>query len=141
MLLADSFLSCRISLVILLHVARHNQFACFVAKGNDATDVVIHLMQMFRDRAEIFGLSCELLCRLVEADVLIKNHCNKPDSRKCLDGIRNIIETKHKLNARVQNLKTKTMLTSPIKGKGKYLASAEPVHCMRHLMGLLNHLV
>jgi len=57
----------RYALVILLHVARHEVLAPVVAKADNSTDVVIHLMQMFRDKGQIFCLSGELLCRLVEA--------------------------------------------------------------------------
>ena len=71
-----------------------------------------------------------------------KCECNSTTSRKCLEGILHIIETKHRLQSRVSAVvaKNKTFVdnacVSP-KGKPKYLASEEPVNCVRHLMGLL----
>ena len=132
----------RYALVILLHVARHEELAPVVASAEHSTEVVIHLMQMFRDKGQIFCLSCELLCRLVVASENTKCECNSTTSRKCLEGILHIIETKHRLQSRVSAVvaKNKTFVdnacVSP-KGKPKYLASEEPVNCVRHLMGLL----
>merc|ERR1711871_806508 len=132
----------RYALVILLHVARYEQFAPVVAAADNSTEVVIHLMQMFRDKGQIFCLSCELLCRLVEANDGSKNACNYSTSRKCLDGILHIIESKHRLQSRVSAVVAKKGVVenaciSP-KGKAKYLASEEPVNCIRHLMYLLD---
>ena len=133
----------RYSLVILLHVARHDELAPIVANAEHSTEVVIHLMQMFRDKGQIFCLSCELLCRLVVASSKTKDECNSATSRKCLEGILHIIETKHRLQSRVSAVvaKTKTFVDNACispKGKARYLASEEPVNCVRHLMKLLS---
>jgi len=71
----------------------------------------------------------------VYINLIIKAFCNKADSKKRIEGIQQILERKHRLIARVKTVTT--MLTSPVKGKGKYLASVEPVHCIRHLIELL----
>lgn len=39
-----------------------------VAAAHDAAETLIDLMQMFRDKADIFCLASELLCRIVQAD-------------------------------------------------------------------------
>ena len=57
----------RYSLVVLLNVGRHNHLAIFIAKEKDSSDVLLDLMQMFRDKKSIFCLACELLCRLIIA--------------------------------------------------------------------------
>ena len=129
-------------MVILLHVARYLELAPIVAKADNSTDVVIHLMQMFRDKGQILCLSIELLCRLVEASESIKISCNRTESRKCIDGIMHIIETKNRLNMKVQSMVSrkatiKDTCGSP-KMKAKYLAFEEPVNCMRHLIYLLD---
>jgi len=59
-------------LVVLLNVARHDQLAAFVAQSSDSTDVLVDLMQMFRDKKPIFCLSCELLGRLAAASATTK---------------------------------------------------------------------
>lgn len=53
--------------MILLNVARHEHLALAVAQSSHATDALVDLMQMFRDKKSIFILSCELLTRLVRA--------------------------------------------------------------------------
>ena len=62
----------RHALVVLLNVARHTQLAAFVAQSSDSTDVLVDLMQMFRDKQPIFSLSCELLGRLAAASEVTK---------------------------------------------------------------------
>lgn len=59
-------------MIVLLNVARHPSLASSVAQCSDATDVLVDLMQMFRDKKSIFCLSCELLGRLAAASEAIK---------------------------------------------------------------------
>lgn len=59
-------------MIVLLNVARHPSLASSVAQSSDATDVLVDLMQMFRDKKSIFCLSCELLGRLAAASEAIK---------------------------------------------------------------------
>ena len=59
-------------MIVLLNVARHASLASSVAQSSDATDVLVDLMQMFRDKKSIFCLSCELLGRLAAASEAIK---------------------------------------------------------------------
>ena len=63
---------CRISLVILLHVGRHPALAPLVAQSEDCCDVLVDLMQMFRDKKSIFVLAAELLSRLIHASPAVK---------------------------------------------------------------------
>ena len=62
----------RHALVVLLNVARHTHLASFVAQSPESTDVLVDLMQMFRDKQPIFSLSCELLGRLAAASEVTK---------------------------------------------------------------------
>ena len=70
------------ALVILLHVARHDDLAPKVAETSTCVNVMVDLMQMFRDKSSIFGLSCELLCRLIKASNNVKNACNSSEISK-----------------------------------------------------------
>jgi hypothetical protein len=58
--------------VVLLNVARHDEFASVVADSSEAADTLVDLMQMFRDKKNIFGRASELLCRLISASAKIK---------------------------------------------------------------------
>ncbi len=62
----------RLSISILLNVVRHDELAVKVAVDFDGTEVVVDLMQMFRDKPEVFSLSCELLSCMVKASTSIK---------------------------------------------------------------------
>jgi hypothetical protein len=43
-----------------------------VADSSEAADTLVDLMQMFRDKKNIFGRASELLCRLISASAKIK---------------------------------------------------------------------
>lgn len=62
----------RLSISILLNVVRHHNLAIAVAVDFDGTDVVVDLMQMFRDKDVVFNSSCELLGCMVRASDVIK---------------------------------------------------------------------
>ena len=48
-------------------------FSVFVYLDSaDAADTLVDLMQMFRDKKNIFGNASELLCRLISASTAIK---------------------------------------------------------------------
>ena len=133
------------ALVVLLNVGRHDHLAPLVATSDESTDVLVDLMQMFRDKRSIFCLSCELLCRLVTASAKTKSICNSADFRKRLDGMLHIMERKQRLDAKLKSVITtkapgQRSPFSPIvsKGKASYLANCEPLICVRHLMSLLD---
>lgn len=58
--------------MVLLHVGRHSTLAPLVAQSEDCCDVLVDLMQMFRDKKNIFILAAELLSRLIHASTFIK---------------------------------------------------------------------
>lgn len=149
----------RVTLVVLLHVARHHHLAKTVAEADDAADTLLDLIQMFRDKKPLFLLANELLTRLVNACNNIKAQCNVPVFRKRLDGIMHIMERKHRLEARVRSAGLVAVRdnqpaivgcraeqhggspTGQVGGferyMGKKYASLEPINCMQHLMDLL----
>jgi abnormal spindle-like microcephaly-associated protein len=49
------------ALVVLLNVGRHKALAPNVAEGDDCTDILIDLMQMFRDKRSIFCLAGNII--------------------------------------------------------------------------------
>lgn len=49
-------------------MARNDSLAMAVAAAPDAAETLVDLMQMFRDKADVFCLASELLCRIVQAD-------------------------------------------------------------------------
>jgi len=130
----------RNALVVLLNVGRHEQLAIAVAQAVDSNDVLIDLMQMFRDKRSIFTLACEMLCRLARASEASKAACNSTEHRKRLSGILDIIQRKARLNALVKNVGASAgseFVGSP-KGKGRFLADSEPVDCIKHLFFILD---
>lgn len=94
----------RLSISILLNVARHSDLAVLIAVEFDATDVVVDLLQMFRDKHTVFNLACELLSCMVQANEVVKELCNGSELRKRLDSIQHILERKSRLDARVQGV-------------------------------------
>ena len=68
----DIFFLKRLSISVLLNVVRHTELAVKVAIDFDGTDVVVDLMQMFRDKGTIFNSSCELLSCMVASSPVIK---------------------------------------------------------------------
>ena len=51
-----------------------------VAAAPDAAETLIDLMQMFRDKADVFCLASELLCCIVQADNVTKVKFNEASS-------------------------------------------------------------
>eukprot|EP01032_Pedospumella_encystans_P006364 gene6364-7620_t len=110
---------------------------------------------MFRDKKALFLLAAELLTRLVNCSEVVKAACNQPVYRKRLEGILHIIERKQRLESRVRSLGDSVThrnahgvgalagMGSPRTGefdryRGKAYHSLEPIHCIEHLMDLLN---
>ena len=57
------------ALITLLNVARYDDLAFFVSSGdNSSLATIIDLLQMFRDKKEVFSVACELMCRIITAD-------------------------------------------------------------------------
>lgn len=103
-------------------------------------------MQMFRDKRSIFSLACELLCRLVKANELTKDQCNSPACKKRLDGLKDIIERKNRLEQRVRKAtgaSNKLPIGREAHNDGSQLykvstyESIEQASFMEHLMKLL----
>jgi len=56
----------------LINVTKDENLAEKVVHNGDTTELLVDLMQMFRDKKIIFNLSCELLTRFVFAQNDIK---------------------------------------------------------------------
>jgi hypothetical protein len=57
---------------VLLNVGRHEHLASSLAASADATDALVDMLQMFRDKRSLFLLAAELLARLVSASPATK---------------------------------------------------------------------
>jgi hypothetical protein len=124
----------RLSICILLNVVRHPDLAVRVALDFDGTDVVVDLMQMFRDKQVIFNSSCELLGCMVGASPVIKDLCNHSELRKRLDGIFHIMERKNRLDARIQGVTKRAASSSAPASK----AQVSSFSLLQHLVAELN---
>lgn len=131
------------ALVVLLNVGRRDHLASIVAEAPEATEVLVDLMQMFRDKSSIFCLACELLCRLVSASDNVKSIVNSSESRKRIDGLLQIMERKKRLDTKVKSLNsgktTEVANLTPLKNKGNelYQIYNEPLMCIQTLANLL----
>lgn len=133
-----------------MNVGRHDHLAPFLAGCPDASDALVDLLQMFRDKKPLFILAAELLTRLVNSSEAVKTVCNQPVYRKRLEGILHIIERKQRLESRVRSLGESTQRTAALHGmgsprtgefdryRGKAYRSIEPINCIEHLMELLS---
>jgi len=61
-----------VALIVLLNVGRHAHLAASLACCSDATDALVDMLQMFRDKRSLFILAAELLTRLVSASAETK---------------------------------------------------------------------
>lgn len=140
----------RNALVVLLNVARHDDFASVVAESADAADTLVDLLQMFRDKRGIFGRASELLCRLISASNAVKVTCTSPEYKKRLDGIYNIVERKHRLDDKLKKIQhvsksenEKTNDKDHFMYVKKYIRMQtlstleEPIQYIKHIMYLL----
>jgi len=109
----------RCALSVLLNVTKDASLASKLSHNGDTTELLVDLMQMFRDKKTIFNLSCVLLTRIVVAQGHIKDECCSQDIRKRLDGIQHILERKHRLDMRVKSINSsKLARVSPKSGCG-----------------------
>lgn len=122
----------RLALIVLLNAGRHMHLAPVMSTAPEATEILLDLLQTFRDKKPIFVLSTELLCRLVHCSPAIKEQCNSPLYRKRIDAIHAIVKRKQ----------GSTTAHSEIQGFERYVAgkaydSIEPLHVLEHLRCLL----
>ena len=135
------------ALITLLNVARYDELAYFVSQGdNSSIATIVDLLQMFRDKKAVFSVACELMCRIITADVSAKTMCAAPsETYKRIAAISQIIESKFKIESRLKAIADKKAAASGLPRpdnqlspcKGKYLASKEPIDCIRLLMKLI----
>jgi hypothetical protein len=62
-----------------------------LAHNGNTTELLVDLMQMFRDKSAIFNLSCELLIRLTKC---------QPQIKVCLPGIWSFLSLSARLSAK-----------------------------------------
>jgi hypothetical protein len=60
-----------LALSVLLNTTCHYGSCVLLAEEQDAVDLLVDLLQMFRDIRSIFCLTSEILCRLVDSALLI----------------------------------------------------------------------
>ena len=58
--------------MVLMNVTAEPSRAADVAKEFDGIDILVDLMQMFRDKRGVFVTACQLLHRLMSASSVIK---------------------------------------------------------------------
>lgn len=134
----------------LLNVARYDELAYFVSQGdNSSIATIVDLLQMFRDKKAVFSDACELMCRIVSADATAKAMCASPsETFKRIAAISQIIESKFKIESRLKAIADKKAAAAAAANggrpenclspcKGTFLASKEPIDCIRMLMGLI----
>jgi hypothetical protein len=61
-----------LALIVLLNASRYAKLAPEMATAPEATEILVDLLQNFRDKKPIFVLATELLCRLVHCSITIK---------------------------------------------------------------------
>lgn len=65
------------ALVVLLNVGRHKALAPNVAEGDDSADILIDLMQMFRDKRSIFCLAGNTYTHYINIITITNNNIIK----------------------------------------------------------------
>ena len=72
---------------VLSNVAKHTDLAPAVANAHNAVDVLLDLVQVFRDKQEPFLLAARLLRTLVLHDAKAHGHCKTPEATKRLASV------------------------------------------------------
>ena len=120
---------------VLLNVTREKAHAVKLAESFDGIELLVDLMQMFRDKKQIFVLSCELLCRLAGGSQKIKSDCAKAEMRKRLEGIMHIMQRKGKIESKINFVSKKTEET---KSSPSPMGLTTPIEHMTQLMKMLD---
>jgi hypothetical protein len=149
--------------VVLLNVTTDPRLTIALAHNGNTTELLVDLMQMFRDKSVIFNLSCELLTRLMKSQSQIKVtppplavcffrttqssspflqvECRSADMKKRLDGILHILERKHRLDMRVKTINNSSQ-QQPHSRKSpnsfQTISIATPFSLMQQFMRVLN---
>jgi hypothetical protein len=87
------------------HIAAKKSFGCQVAQVEESIEILLDILQLFRDKKEVFVSACNVLHACVRISSSARRECDTPDFRKRLDGIRLIMERKARLDSRLQSLK------------------------------------
>jgi hypothetical protein len=124
---------------VLLNVTKERGHAVKLAESFDGTELLVDLMQMFRDKKQIFVLSCELLSRLVGGNSRIKVDCNKLEMKKRLDGIFHIMQRKGKLESKVNFISSKKDTATAASNSPCPVGLTTPLEHMTVLMSMLEH--
>eukprot|EP01033_Poteriospumella_lacustris_P001657 gene1657-1209_t len=98
----------RLCLLVLLNVTRYPHLSEHIGddcdeSGANAADVLIDLMQMFRDKQSVFKLSTHLLGTIVECSAHAKSVCAVPGNKRRLDGIAQILERKQRIESKCKS--------------------------------------
>jgi abnormal spindle-like microcephaly-associated protein len=98
----------RLCLLVLLNVSRYPHLAEHIGEdiddsGANAADVLMDLMQMFRDKQCVFKLATHLLGTLVGCSEHAKSVCLVPGNKRRLDGIAQILERKQRIESKCKS--------------------------------------
>ncbi len=126
----------RCALSVLLNVTKEKSHAIILAESFDGTELLVDLMQMFRDKKQIFVLSCELLSRLAAGNAKIRTECNKSEMKKRLEGIHHIMQRKGKLETKVSIISKKESVH--ISSSPCPVGLTTPLEHMSILMSMIN---
>ena len=87
------------------HIAAKKTFGCQVAQVDEAIEILLDILQLFRDKKVVFISACNVLHACVRTSSNARSKCEGSDFRKRLDGIRLIMDRKARLDSRLQSLK------------------------------------
>lgn len=96
----------RLSLLVLLNVCRYPALAAYMGEdgdGSSPSEILIDLMQMFRDKQDVFKLSTHLLGTLVECSAHARTVCLIEGNKRRLDGIFQILERKQRIETKCKS--------------------------------------
>ena len=109
----------------------------------DLLDILMDILQMFRDKKTIFCLTCELLGQFLNHSSEIKTLLLTSDYLKRMESVLGIIERKHRLESKVKNLgnNANNLSIMPFLGSpnNKYLRipRKDPIDCLHNVLRLL----
>lgn len=62
-----------LALCVVLNVTYHNDLCNTIADEEESVDLLVDVLQMFRDIGPVFCLAAEALCRLIESHKQLKD--------------------------------------------------------------------
>lgn len=93
----------RTALLTLRNVAAHDRLVPFNgdfggAEANVVAEIIVDVMQNFRDKRAVFSLAVGLLHRLSDRNADIRCACATPEIKRRIEGVLHIVRQKGKFN-------------------------------------------